>query len=222
MDLTAIDTTRGIEKAQKSGDTLAGDFETFLSLLTTQLQQQDPLSPMDAEKFTSQLVQFSSVEQAIETNRQLGDLISLMSSNMTNAAVSYLGREVEIDGGNFELGETGDARFTVDIPAAASAVSIDVLDASGNVVRKLEGTLEPGLQQLTWDGLSERNERMPAGAYRIAARGLDQDGEPITIPTRGNGIVDAIETIDGQPMLMVNGEAFAIDDVLAVRMQEAA
>ena len=218
MDLSAISTTSGTEKAAKSTDTLAGDFETFLSLLTTQLQQQDPLSPMDAEKFTSQLVQFSSVEQAIETNRQLGDLIALMGSNMTNAAMSYLGREVEIDGGSFELGETGTASFAVDVPEGASAVSLNILDAGGEIVRKLSGPVEPGLQTVVFDGLSDRNQRLPAGAYTIEARAIDGDGDALDVSTRGSGIVDAIETIDGEPKLMVNGSAFAIDDVLAVRV----
>lgn len=224
MDVSTLNSTStaGTGKAARSSNTLAGDFDTFLSLLTTQLQQQDPLSPMDAEKFTSQLVQFSSVEQAIETNSQLEKLIDLMGSNMTNAAMSYLGREVEIEGGNVELADSGSASFAIDIPDGAGNVSVSVLDESGNVVRKLAGPAESGLQTVTWDGLSERNERLPSGAYRIEASGIDANGDPLTIATRGHGIVDAIETIDGEPKLLVNGAPFGIDSVLAVRTSAAA
>src|SRR5271154_1591718 len=78
---------------------LSGNMNTFLTLLTTQLQHQDPLSPMDSTQFTQQLVEYSQVEQQINTNTNLTNLISLQQTNSGAAAVGYLGKEVTATGG---------------------------------------------------------------------------------------------------------------------------
>ena len=78
--------------------TIAGDFDTFLKILTTQLQNQNPLDPIDSSQFTDQLVQFSSVEQSIKTNKNLEQLIALSGANAFTGVVSYIGKEVTAEG----------------------------------------------------------------------------------------------------------------------------
>src|SRR5215468_478605 len=94
--------------------TLAGNFNTFLTLLTSQLQNQDPLSPMDSTQFTQQLVMFSQVEQQINTNDNLQSLIALNLSQNANSAVNYIGRSVVMTNGEGALQSNGDGTSSVD------------------------------------------------------------------------------------------------------------
>src|ERR1700686_3335504 len=97
---TPTTTTSTTSTAQAAGvvgsQQLAGNFDTFLKLLTTQLQNQDPLSPMDSNQFTQELVQFSQVEQQINTNTSLASLIALTKTQSSANAVSYLGKTITI------------------------------------------------------------------------------------------------------------------------------
>ncbi|HZZ11369.1 MAG TPA: flagellar hook capping FlgD N-terminal domain-containing protein, partial [Paraburkholderia sp.] len=95
MTTTAIDNNTAAGAGQSTASQqLAGNFDTFLTLLTTQLQNQDPLSPMDSTQFTQQLVAFSGVEQQINTNNNLQSLIALNQSQQAASAVSYIGHSV--------------------------------------------------------------------------------------------------------------------------------
>ena len=218
MEILSATPQNAIERVEKSANTLAGDFETFLSLLTTQLQQQDPLSPMDAEKFTSQLVQFSAVEQSIEMNRQLSELVGLMSADTTSAALSYLGHEVEVEGGAIRLGDTGSAEFSIDVPFEADSVALTILDENGKAVRSLDAPQIPGNHRLSWDGFSNTGQPLPAGRYQVVGEAIAGDGSALSITVHGGGLVEGIETIDGEQMLIVDGTPFAIDDVRSVRL----
>ncbi|MGB1540522.1 MAG: flagellar hook assembly protein FlgD, partial [Rickettsiales bacterium] len=85
-------------KANQARSKLSGDFDTFLLLLTTQLQNQDPIEPLDTNEFTAQLVQFANVEQAIDTNSNLETMISMQQGTQINNAVNYIGNFVEAKG----------------------------------------------------------------------------------------------------------------------------
>ena len=209
-------------KAADGSKTLAGDFETFLSLLTTQLQQQDPLSPMDAEKFTSQLVQFTAVEQSIETNRKLGQLVSLMSGNGTGAALSYIGHEVELDGDSIHRRADGTAQLTLDVPVGARSVDLAIVNEGGGIVRHLNGPTSAGLHRVHWDGLTDLGTEAAAGAYRLVATADTGEGSQQAVPTRSAGLVEGIETIDGETMLLIAGAPRPIDEVRAVHLAQAA
>src|SRR5215213_11739157 len=98
--------------------TLAKNFDTFLSLLTTQLKNQNPLEPLDSNQFTQQLVQFAQVEQQINMNTSLGTLVSLQQSGQTTAAMSFLGSTAVVEGSTTQLqnGQAGWA-FSLAKPA---------------------------------------------------------------------------------------------------------
>src|SRR5690554_3558349 len=107
-----IASTNAVSSAAAKGRLgLADNFDNFLKLLTTQLQHQDPLSPLDPTQFTEQLVQFSGVEQAIKTNEALGQLIALISADRLARAADYVGAEVEAAGQTVRLRDTGSAAF---------------------------------------------------------------------------------------------------------------
>ena len=111
-----------------TGASLNETFDSFLNLLTTQLQNQDPLEPTDAERFTEQLVQFSGVEQSILTNQRLEELISLQGGNLLTDAVGYIGREVTADGLVLPL-QDGQANLNYELASNAEAVSIQILNS---------------------------------------------------------------------------------------------
>ena len=116
----------GSGQVQSSSQTLAGDFDSFLKLLTTQLQNQDPLAPMDANEFTSQLVEFASVEQAIQTNTKLGELGELVESSGTTSAMAMFGREVTAATDSVGLAATGDAEIRYQLPEAAAKIAVTI------------------------------------------------------------------------------------------------
>src|ERR1700735_1175693 len=114
-------------------DQLSGNFDTFLQLLTTQLQNQDPLSPMDSNQFTQQLVEFSQVEQQIDSNTNLQTLISQGTSQSGAYATSYLGKTVTVSGGQGPR-PTAQAQWNYNLAAAATSTTLTVTNASGQAV----------------------------------------------------------------------------------------
>src|SRR6201996_1325219 len=118
---------------QSSGDglgQLSSNFSTFLTLLTTQLKNQDPTSPMDSNQFTQQLVQFSQVEQQIDTNTNLKSLIAQGTSQAASYATSYLGKNVSVTNGNASLA-AGSANWSYTLGATAASSTLTVTNSAG-------------------------------------------------------------------------------------------
>src|SRR6202161_621777 len=117
--------TSNASTAQAAGDVgsqqLAGNFNTFLTLLTTQLQNQDPTSPLDTNQFTSQLVQFSQLEQQLDTNANLQTLISGQTTSTVGTAIGYIGHTVEASGGNFVLDGTSSDTLSYNLSSAGAS-----------------------------------------------------------------------------------------------------
>lgn len=207
-------TTTGAKSAQQ---TLAGNFDTFLKLLTTQLKQQDPLQPMDATAFTSQLVQFASVEQAIQTNSKLEALTKLTRTSGTAAALGLLGQEVTATTDQVGLAAEGDATIHYRLPRPAAEVQLSVLDSRGQVVRTATGTTAVGDHALTWDGLGSTGERLPAGPYTVKIVAKDADGAALTVEQFLSGRVQGLEPRDGDTQLLVGGVVVPLGSIRDIR-----
>ena len=203
-------------KSERSSATLASDFDSFLLLLTTQLQNQDPLEPMDAEKFTEQLVQFSGVEQAIETNAKLEDMVGLLQTSQTTAALQYLGSQVELTPDQIYLIEDGRATITYDLEETATSTNIKILDGNGELVRELNGTTASGRNQVEWDGLSEFGRQAKAGTYYVAVSAVDHQGQGIKAETPLTGTVDGVQSTSTGPLLMVDGNATPMTSIRSI------
>src|SRR5580704_8747422 len=119
--------------ADSATQQLTGNMNTFLQLLTTQLQNQDPMNPMDSNAFTQQLVEFSQVEQQINTNSNLQTLISLQQGGSASNAVSYLGKTVTVSNGNASL-MGGAATWKYGLGAQSTATTLTITNSSGQVV----------------------------------------------------------------------------------------
>jgi flagellar basal-body rod modification protein FlgD len=195
--------------------TLAGNFNTFLTLLTTQLQNQDPLNPMDSNQFTQQLVEFSQVEQQINTNDNLKTLISLGQGRSTSDAVGYLGRAVTVSNGKGAL-IGGAANWNYVLGANAANTQITVTDASGRVVYTGAGETEAGQHSFTWDGKDNAGNQLADGAYQMTLNATGADGSAVRTAIASSGIVTEVDLSGSEPMLMLGPLPIKVSEVTSV------
>ncbi|MBV8839830.1 MAG: flagellar biosynthesis protein FlgD [Alphaproteobacteria bacterium] len=194
--------------------TLANNFQTFLTLLTTQLQHQNPLDPLDTNQFTAQLVQFASVEQQMKTNTQLGSLISLEQTAQSTAAMAYLGSTATVDGSTTAL-KSGAATWTFSSDKPASA-TISIADSSGNVAYQGSYTLQAGQQNFQWDGKGTNGQQWPDGTYKMTITATDTSGNPVNVSTTVSGTVDAVDLTTNPPTLKIGGNSYTADKIKSV------
>ncbi len=162
--------------SQQASSQLSADFDTFLLLLTAQLQNQDPLEPTDSTEFTNQLVQYANVEQAIQTNSNLESMIGLNVSNLATNAVSYIGKEVQVDTAAFPL-QDGYGKFSYTLPEDGTMATAIIYDAAGDIVHSFSVDSMAGKHILDWDGKTSSGEQLPDGIYRFDVSAMDQAGE---------------------------------------------
>ncbi len=198
---------------------LASDLDTCLTLLTTQLQNQDPLSPLDSNQFTEQLVQFSQVEQTIATNKNLEDLLAAIGDGNTASAVSYIGKDVLADGNEAYL-TGGQATWSYALADPAQATSITVSDADGKLLLATQGQTGAGQHEFVWNGQDSSGKSLPDGIYYVAVAAQNAEGESIAASTYSTGIVTGVNTsADGTELLL--GEV-SVPMGNVVRVQDAA
>src|SRR3546814_15982085 len=113
---SSTDAAASSSAASSAATSLAGDFNTFLTLLTTQLKNQDPTSPMDSNEFTQQLVQFSQVEQQIDMNKNLETMISLLQSQQSSSNLKYVGKVVDVDSADATLPQGNTTKWSYELP----------------------------------------------------------------------------------------------------------
>jgi flagellar basal-body rod modification protein FlgD len=195
---------------------LSGNFDTFLTLLTTQLQNQDPLNPMDSNQFTQQLVEFSQVEQQINTNDNLKTLIGQGASQTGAYAVSYLGKAVTIANGQAPLAN-GQAVWAYNLGTAAANTQLTVTDANGNVVYTGAGETAAGAHAFTWDGTTTSGAQAPDGTYKLAVTAAAADGTPVQSNVTSTGVVSEVDMTGTPPMLMVGPMPVALTDIAGVQ-----
>ena len=183
-------------KAQGSTDAagqLNKDFNFFLKMLTTQLQNQDPTEPMDVSQMTQQIATYSGVEQQIKTNQSLDALLNSNKQSQLSTAVSYIGKEVETNGNVSTLnyakngGEEGTAKFNYTLPSGVASTTVTIKNAAGQTVFTGSGTVLAGQNALTWDGTSSiTKKQVPAGDYTMEVVAKNAAGEDMgTVPTGG-------------------------------------
>ena len=163
-------------KTTAASQTLSADMGTFLKLLTTQMQYQDPLDPMDASEYTNQLVQYSNVEQAIQTNAKLDSLLSLSIHNLGVQATGYVGKTVQVLGDMMPL-DGGVAKATYTLSKNVQDAVITVKDTDGKVVYTAQGEKTAGAHDFIWDGKNSSGIQLPDGAYQISINTTTPSGD---------------------------------------------
>jgi flagellar basal-body rod modification protein FlgD len=153
---------------------LSSNFGDFLQMLMTQLKNQDPTSPMDTNEFTSELVQFSGVEQQINTNSSLTQLIQLTQGGEVMQGAAMDGKAVTVQSSQIALQNgTGTLNFTT---AAAEPVAIAITNSSGQAVYSTALTSTAGRNTWTWNGQDNNGNQLPDGAYNVAVATGNADG----------------------------------------------
>jgi flagellar basal-body rod modification protein FlgD len=202
-------------EAATSRTQIADKFDDFLLLLTTQLKNQDPLSPLDSTEFVAQLVSFTEVEQSINTNSHLEELVGLLRGSQAAAAVGYLGKTVEAEGDKAMLRD-GRATFSYDPARQAAITTITLTDSSGTVVKTLLGETSPGRHDLVWDGRDTNGVPLPEGLYTISVKAKDDAGNAIPVSTAFIGRVVAVDQTKDGIFLDVDGTTLPLSSILAV------
>ena len=195
--------------------TLAGNFNTFLTLLTSQLQNQDPLSPMDSTQFTQQLVQFSQVEQQIKTNQNLEGLAQQYQAASAGAALSYLGKGALIQSDTVRL-SNGVAQWGYSLPSTASSVRLEVRDASNRTIRQTDGVVSAGDHVYTWDGKDSNGNTVPAGNYHLVVTARDSSSTAINATITTQEIIRGVDFSQTTPQIITDSGSHGIDTIRAV------
>ncbi len=194
--------------------TLSGNFQTFLTLLMTQLQNQDPTNPLDTNEFTSQLVQFASVEQQIATNRSLGQLIDLSQSGQVLQSSAMVGRRVEVASDRLSL---QDGSATVKFTAATDApVTVIITNSAGAKVSETLVQANTGSNQWTWNGRNINGTQLRDGPYGVAVIGSNADGSAKALPFTVLGTATGVEQKDNSIKLQMGGLTVDFSKVKAV------
>jgi flagellar basal-body rod modification protein FlgD len=194
---------------------LTDNYQTFLTLLTTQLKNQDPLNPMDSSQFTSQLVQFSSVEQQIQQNKNLETLISAQTSSAANSAVNYIGHAVAATSDQVSLiNSSATINYALANNVADNAITIS--DSKGKTIRSLTGETGQGAHSITWDGKDSNGQQVADGVYKIAISAANADKTQASATIGISGVVTGVTLVDQKPMLAIGGVTVPMENVLSV------
>jgi flagellar basal-body rod modification protein FlgD len=194
---------------------LSGNFNTFLTLLTSQLKNQDPTSPMDSSAFTQQLVMYSQVEQQISTNTNLKTLIGQGSTQIGAYATSYLGKAVSVTNGNASLTK-GAATWTYGLGTTASSNTLSVTDVNGKLVYSGNGETAAGTHQFSWNGKDNNGNQLADGTYTLAVTAKASDGSAVTTQVASAGVVSEIDMTTGTPQLMIGNMEIGLGDIANV------
>jgi len=198
-----------------SGATLAGNFQTFLTLLTTQLQNQNPLDPLDTNQFTQQLVEFASVEQQLKTNDSLSTLVSLEQTAQSTQALTFVGKTAVVNGNTAAL-TNSQATWELNIPSNSN-VNVSIANSSGQTVFSGTYAVNAGNNQpFTWNGQGNDGTQWPDGQYTLTATATDSSGNSVGIATQVQGVVSAVDLTQSPPLLTINGQSYTVNQIQSI------
>ena len=216
----SIDSAAG-SRSEVARKGIADNFANFLVLLTTQLKNQDPTSPLDTNQFTQQLVSFAQVEQAVNTNSNLEKILKSNDVGQLNSAVSYLGKLVETEGDTLTLAN-GEGEYFYDLESKASQTFITITDLFGRTVYTGFGETSAGKHTASWNGLDQGGNPVQDGMYKVSVSALDGDGNVIPSTVSTMNVVSGVSMEDNIPMLHIGDNeevSVPLDKVLSVRFK---
>lgn len=205
--------------AKKESKDLGRD--EFLKLFLAQLKHQDPLNPMEGTEFSSQLAQFSSLEQLFNMNETLESINESQNGNNAYQVIDLIGKEVEAKGDMLSLvkEQNASAGFSIRVPAESIVM---IIDQNGYRIREMNlGVLQPGAHTFEWDGRSANGELMDSGVYNYKVTAISQTGELTPVETRVRGVIDRINLDGAEPLLFMGEAAINLSQIINVNMPKA-
>ena len=191
--------------------------DDFLKLLVSQLQNQDPLNPMESTEFTAQLAQFSSLEQLTNMNKSL-DYLLLYQTSINNAqAVGFIGKTVKASGNSISVEDGAPDQVQFDLAGDAAEVNVFIYDASDNLIKTINcGSLSDGEQSIEWDGTNDDGEAVSDGTYTFEVSARDENGETIKASTYMTVKVTGVTFRDGNAYLLAGDIEISMNDIIEV------
>lgn len=200
--------------ASNSSAQLAQDFDTFLTLLTAQLQNQDPLSPTDTTEFTNQLVQFASVEQQIQSNQTLSDLVSLTRSSTAAGLSGYLGKTAEVNSPRADLSE-GQIEWLYELPEGVEEATLSVRSEAGTIIySQVLDDVSAGSREFVWDGRLSTGEYAESGQFSLIISAADEAEDPVTVSPRVRTTVTGVDLSGESTQISTKSGTYDFDAVL--------
>jgi flagellar basal-body rod modification protein FlgD len=212
--VTTVDTAAANTSAARTS--LATNFDTFLTLLTAQLKNQDPLSPMDSTAFTQQLTQMTGVQQQLLTNDLLTSLLAAQQGGLGGAS-SYIGKDITAVWSADKLTD-GKANWSYELGSNATAAKLQVLDSTGKVVWTGDAPeLGTGTHDFTWDGKTTAGGQMSdGGVYTLKITASNASGS-VDSQVLMRGQVNSVEMYDGTPYLNVGNSIIPVSTVISLQ-----
>ena len=196
-------------------NTIAGNFQTFLTLLTTQLKNQDPTSPLDTNQFTQQLVEFASVEQQLKTNDSLSTLVSLEQTAQSTQALTFVGKTAVVNGNTAAL-TNSQATWELNVPSNSN-VNVSIANSSGQTVFSGTYAVNAGNNQpFTWNGQGNDGTQWPDGQYTLTATATDSSGNSVGVTTQVQGVVSSVDLTQSPPLLTINGQSYTVNQIQSI------
>jgi flagellar basal-body rod modification protein FlgD len=194
---------------------IAGNFQSFLQLLTTQLQNQNPLSPLDTNQFTQQLVEFAGVQQQLNTNDSLATLVSLQQTAQSTQALGFVGKTAVVTGSTAPLTNSA-AGWQLSVPTA-STLNITIANSTGQTVFTGSYNASAGNNQpFTWNGQGNDGTQYPDGNYTLTATAKDAGGNSVAITTAIEGIVNSVDLTQSPPLLSIGGQTYTVSQIKSI------
>ncbi len=207
------------ENVATSKNKLAKDLNSFLTLLTSQLKNQDPLSPMDSSEFTNQLVEFAQVEQQIGMNDNLTSLIGLTNQSIVSNAVNYIGTTIEGQSTQVAM-QDGTLKAAYGLNAEAKQVTVVVRNEAGDIVYSrpidsAEGRSQ-GVHSFQWNGKDANGNQLKDGPYTLSVTAQGADDTPVDNYITAFGRVTGVTQINGQTILLTGKVGIPMEKILSV------
>lgn len=197
---------------------IADNFQSFLLLLTTQLQNQNPMDPLDTNQFTQQLVQFAQVEQQLKSNSQLEALVNIEKTAQSTQALVFVGQTVAVDGSTANF--NGNATWNFKAPSNSSA-TITITNSAGQTAYTGSFAIGAGNSSFVWDGKGNDGTKWPAGDYKMTVTAKDSNGKDVAISTEVQGTVDSVDLTASPALLSIGGKNYTLDQIKRVVKQTA-
>jgi flagellar basal-body rod modification protein FlgD len=194
---------------------IAGNFQSFLQLLTTQLQNQNPLDPLDTNQFTQQLVEFAGVQQQLNTNNSLATLVSLQQTSQSTQALGFVGKTAVVSGSTAALANST-ATWQLSVPTA-STVNITIANSTGQTVFTGSYNASAGNNQpFEWNGQGNDGTQWPDGNYTLTATAKDGGGNTVAITSAIEGTVNSVDLTQSPPLLSIGGHTYTVNQIQSI------
>ncbi len=193
----------------------SASYDTFMKLLTTQLQHQDPLNPTNTDTFTSEMIQLSGVEQELAINNTLGTISTNLSSISTSNGLGYIGKTVTATGETSPM-QNGAAKWSYDLDSTAKNVTLTVEDSSGNALYSTSGENAAGSHTFSWDGTNTGGNASTSGDFILKVTATDSTGASVKATTNIIGTVTGVDTSSGVTSLQMGDIEVPLSDVTSL------